>query len=117
VEAEALLLEEDNPRSQSFLRLLYRGAQALAMLSARDKKSFFYIRQDDMWLSSVNAGKDVRFDNKGRSFVIVSETRLYDLVRNPTDSMHEMKLMPKSAGSSIQGFSFSDRCSTIAWPH
>ena len=35
----------------------------------------FFVRQDGMWLHSGNAGKDIQFDDDGRSYVSRTGTR------------------------------------------
>ncbi|MDD5656508.1 MAG: redoxin domain-containing protein [Elusimicrobia bacterium] len=109
-EPYSLRLARDNPDSSAFLRLIYRGAQAFAVLAPPPGKAAFYVRQDDMWLHPGNGGGDVRFDDDGRSFVSADGPRLYQLVRNSSDAMHELVLIPKRKGSAVYEFSFADRC-------
>jgi len=109
-EPDALRLAQKNAKLSAFLRLIYHGAQVFAVLAPPQGRSIFYVRQDEMWLHSGNAGKDIQFDDDGRSFVAATETRLYNLAQNPNDAMHEFMLIPTDHGSAVYGFSFSDRC-------
>ncbi|MBI5241217.1 MAG: hypothetical protein HY926_12160 [Elusimicrobia bacterium] len=111
IEPEDLRLAQNNPEQTALVRLIYRGSHAFAVLSpAGAKPALFFIKQDNMWLHEGNAGKDVEFDEDGRSFVTVRQAGLFGLTKNPNDSLHELTLMPDAKGSAIYGFSFSDQC-------
>ena len=108
---------DDNPRRKAYLRLICRGLQVFAVLApAGASPALFYVRQDGIWLQPGNSGKDVEFDDDGRSFVRAEEPRLYELVRNPDDSVHELTLTPMRRGSAVYDFSFADRCLPLAPP-
>lgn len=107
---DGLRLEEGNSDHSSFVRVIYRGTQGFAVASAPSESKFF-VRQDDLWLHLGNAGKDVQFDDDGRSFVVVGGApRLYRLAQNADDTPHELTLIPLRKGSMVYGFSFSDQC-------
>jgi hypothetical protein len=111
-------LEPDGLRSSrhardedAHLRVVYEAAQALAVLAPpAEKKTRFFVKLDDQWLYEGIAGRDVRFDDDGRSFVTVASPRLYDLVRGSADKPHELDLAPERDGSGIYGFEFADSC-------
>jgi hypothetical protein len=111
-EPELLRLAAPNNDRESFIRAIYRGSQLLGLLSGPSgaKPAKFFVRQDGLWLHEGNAGADVKFDGDGRSFASATTPRLYSLVRNRDDSMHEVSLMPMEAGASIYGLQFADRC-------
>src|SRR5262249_20365698 len=91
---EALLLTKADADLSAALRLVYRGARAFSVLGRGRGKPRVYVRQDRRWLHPGNAGKDISFDDDGRSYVAVGEPRLFELLRNPDDSMHELSLSP-----------------------
>ena len=115
-EPDALRLKGDNADHSSAMQLIYRGSQGFAVLAPQKGSAVFYVRQDDLWLHSGNAGSDIRFDDDGRSFIEADGARLYHLTQNPNDSMHELSLIPLKPGAAVYGFSFSDRCLTSALP-
>jgi hypothetical protein len=111
IEPEDLRLAESNPEKTALLRLIYRGSRAFAVLSPPPAKAgAFFVRQDHMWLHSGNAGKDVQFDDDGRSYVTVREPGLFSLTQNSDDVLHELTVSPALPGSVVYDFSFSDRC-------
>ena len=111
-------LEPDGLRSRSpapglkdLVGVVYEAAQALATLAPpAGKKTRFFVKLDDQWLYEGSAGRDVRFDEDGRSFVEVRSARLYDLVRDSGDRPHELDLIPDRAGGAVYGFEFADAC-------
>ncbi|OGR98377.1 MAG: hypothetical protein A2V88_16065 [Elusimicrobia bacterium RBG_16_66_12] len=112
-EPDGLRLGQDNRAQGAFVRVVYSGAQALAVLAppaGRNPKARFFVKQDDLWLHEGNAGRDIRFDDDGRSFVLAESPSLYDLTRDPSGRPHELSLIPDSKGAGIYGFSFADSC-------
>jgi hypothetical protein len=111
IEPEDLRLDQKDPAHPALLRLVYRGSHAFAVLSPPAAQAgVFLVRQDRMWLHPGNAGKDIQFDEDGRSYVTCREPGLFNLTQNPDDALHELTLGPELPGSSVYGFSFSDRC-------
>lgn len=113
VESDGLRLAQTDDRHSSFLRVVYAGAQALAVLAPppeRAQGTKVFVKQNDLWLHEGNAGRDVRFDADGRSFVHVDAPRLYHLVRDPAARPHELSLAPDRRHVGIYGFTFENSC-------
>lgn len=107
---DSLRLSQENPDWEHFTSVIYRGAQASVLLGHPKRKTRVYVRQDDLWMHPGNAGRDIKFDDDGRSFLETSGIRLYDLARNPNDAVHELSVAPEEPGTLVFGFSFSDLC-------
>ena len=119
LERDGLRLDQANADQGNFLRVVYMGAQALAVLApppGQKKTARFFLKQDDLWLHEGNAGKDVQFDDDGRSFVPVETARLYDLVRDPDGRPHELYIIPERKDSGVYGLSFPDSCTVTNIP-
>ncbi|MFA6316330.1 MAG: hypothetical protein WC943_02840 [Elusimicrobiota bacterium] len=110
VEPEALLMAKNNKGRSYQASFVYRGARVLALLGPGARTQRFHILQDERWIRPEHAGRDIRFDEEGESFVEVDEPRMYDLIRNPTDDLHEIFIVPSRAGGEIYELDFSDRC-------
>ena len=65
------------------------------------------IQQDDQPLSPQNAGKDVFFDEDGRSFIRLERPRMNQLVQNETYEWHELKLIFRKTGAALYTFTFN----------
>lgn len=116
-EPDGLRLASENKTQSAFVRVVYHAAQALAVLApAETGRTKFFIKQDDLWLHEGNKGKDILFDNDGRSYVVVDSARLYDLTRENIFTPHELFLIPDRKGASVHGLSFSDNCVVTTLP-
>jgi hypothetical protein len=118
VEGDGLRLAQATKGQGSFVRVVYHGAQALAVMSPPETggRSRVFVKQDDLWLHEGNKGRDIQFDEDGRSFVVIDSPRLYDLTRDSIFTPHELFLSPERAGVAIHGFSFSDACVVTTLP-
>lgn len=116
-EPDGLRLAQANKTQSSFLRVVYHAAQALAVLSpAETGKTRVFVKQDDLWLHEGNKGRDIQFDDDGRSFITLDTPRLYDLTRESFHTAHELFLIPERQGATIHGLSFSDACVITTLP-
>ena len=117
LERDGLRLPRPSSDSGDFVRVVFEAVQALAVLAPpAGKKTRFYVKLDDQWLYEGVAGRDISFDDDGRSFVAVDSARLYDLARDPADKTHELFVMPDRAGGGVYGFEFADSCIATKLP-
>lgn len=117
VEPDGLRLAQANKTQSAFVRIVYHAAQALAVLSpAESGRTRVFVKQDDLWLHEGNKGRDIQFDDDGRSFVVLDSPRLYDLTRDSVFTPHELFLIPERQGATIHGLSFSDACVVTTLP-
>lgn len=115
--SDGLRLAQANKTQSSFVRVVYHAAQALAVMSpAENGRTRVFVKQDDLWLHEGNKGRDIQFDDDGRSFVVLDTPRLYDLTRDSIHFPHELFLIPDRQGASIHGLSFSDACVVTTLP-
>lgn len=74
------------------------------------------VLQDGAYLYPEIAGPDILYDDGGVSYVLVERPRLYQLVRNPDHSRHELELRPRAHGLALYSFTF-ERCLALgAYP-
>ena len=93
--------------SEGHLLASYRGLDVQGVLEAEgEKKAEITVRQDNEFLSA-NRGEDVRLDKRGRSYVVVDEPRLYNLVRNREYGEHLIKLSGGSHRFAVYSFAFA----------
>jgi hypothetical protein len=116
-ESDGLRLSQANKTQAAFFRVVYHAAQSLAVMApAETGRTRVYVKQDDLWLHEGNKGRDIQFDDDGRSFVVVDTPRLYDLTRDSIFTPHELFLIPDRQGAAIHGLSFSDACVVTTLP-
>jgi hypothetical protein len=113
-EPDALRAGKAGEELETGVRLVYRGAEALAVLNRpkAGKPIPIFVKQDGLWLNERNAHQDIRWDKRKHSFVLVDEPKLYYLARNAKDDMHELFLYPSGPGAGVSAFEFSDACQT-----
>lgn len=112
-ESELARFGGDKERLSSRLRVIYQGAEALAVLSRLGRRPVrVYLKQDGAWLHSGNANTDVQWDDDDRSYALVDHPRLYYLTRNQRPRLFELELFPDEAGAGVASFEFSDYCQT-----
>jgi len=116
-EPDGLRLAQSNGDQGAFVRVIYSAPQAMAVLApATGKKTKFFIKLDEQWLYEGISGKDVRFDDDGRSFVLADDERIYDLAHDAGDKPHELYVIPEIKGGGVYGFSFADACTATQLP-
>ncbi|HAH05483.1 MAG TPA: hypothetical protein DCM05_02995 [Elusimicrobia bacterium] len=100
-------------RGGEAMRIIYRGSEALAVLSRTGNRlGRVYVKQDNLWLHAGNAGQDIRWDGDEHSYVSLDEPRLYTLTKNKKSvNMHELLLTPDDPGIAVHALEFSDHCS------
>lgn len=116
-EPDGLRLAQPNKDQSAFVRVIFSGSQALAVLAPiPTRKARFYVKLDDNWLYEGPAGADVRIDDDGRSYVDADISRLYDLVHLTDDKFHELYVIPETKGAGVYGFTFADVCTATKLP-
>lgn len=113
-EPDGAHLAQDNPELSLFLRLVYRGAQAFALLSPgaspAGEPTKLFVKQGGSWMHPNNAGGDIAYDASGRSYLPLTETRVYYVARNARDDPQELTLLPAVRDVGVHAFTFTDRC-------
>jgi hypothetical protein len=86
----------------------YRGADVSVVMKPEDVYwKQVLVQQDGQWLPRKVAGKDVSYDEAGRSYVRVNMAALYEIVAGPTAGTHELQLFAQGKGLSVYSFHFS----------
>ncbi len=91
-----------------YVALPYRAFEVNAVLAPeKGVPTKAFVMQDGQWLDNTIKGKDVKLDDRGRSFVLVDHPRLYRLVNNKEYNHHELKLATDEPGLGVYQFSFN----------
>lgn len=94
-----------------YLGLIYLGTEVYSMLnSPKDDNARVYVTRDDAPIPLEHWGQDINEDEQGRTYVRVSEPRLYYLIANEDSEPHELKLWTRVKDLSIHSFAFSNQC-------
>ncbi len=98
---------DDIENAGGSVTVLYRAKEVNAVMKPEGEKYFqVFIQQDEQFLNANNKGIDVRLDEEGRSFLLVTEARSYNLVKNENFGEHTLKLSSRSNGFALYSVSF-----------
>ena len=87
--------------------LSYHALEVNAVLKPDGERNLeVTVRQNDEFLNDENKGDDIRFDRDGRSFMVVSEPRLYNVIKNQRYGEHVLKMMTANEGFTVYSFNF-----------
>lgn len=92
--------------------LIYQGKEVYSVLHATgpDQRLRVYVTRDDLPIPQHLRGRDIKVDEKGETYVLVDQPRLYDLIHQEDDQLHELKLWSADQNLAISSFSFSNAC-------
>ena len=89
-----------------YILLKYGARNANAVLGASDMKRVRVdVELDGKPIEEGKAGADVQWDSTG-SFLVVTENRLYDIVRTKPFETHELKLITKADNLRLYTYTF-----------
>lgn len=95
-----------------YLGLIYMGHEVYSMVKAAGEKkdARIYVTRDEGPVPPEMRGQDLKVDDEGQTYFNIEEPRLYYLISNEDQDVHELRLWIKQPGISIQSFAFSNRC-------
>lgn len=103
---ESLRLEQSEGEEGQII-MEYQAVEVGGVLRQEGKgKVEVDVRQDDRFLKSETRGDDVRVAADGRSFLVVGEPRLYNIVRNLEYGEHVLRLTARGGGLAVYSFAF-----------
>ncbi len=89
------------------LVLRYHAIQVVSVLKPEGEKPItVYVDQDGKPVEHQDAGADIRFDETGRSYVVVDAPRAYELIMNRHFGHHDLQLRPVEYGLGVYTFAF-----------
>lgn len=101
-----LKLDTANPAG-GYVTLTYQAKEVEAVVNPIGEKGFqVFVYHDDRPVSRGDKGCDIRYDEEGKSYFIVKEPRVYNLVKNREFGSHNLKLLSRSNGFALYAVSF-----------
>ena len=87
--------------------LRYTSSEVNLVVNPEKEKGFkVLILQDNKYLDPEDAGDDVEFESNGEGYVVISDPKMYNLIRNRTAGSHLLQLSTDSNGFSVYAFTF-----------
>jgi hypothetical protein len=92
--------------SDGSIMLAYHAIQAVAVLHSDNGTIRVQVTQDGKPIAHDDAGTDIKYDDRGNSYIEVADPRAYDLVSNASFGHHELALHPAGYGLGVFSFDF-----------
>ena len=106
-QSEYLRHTRDTDEPQDFVTLRYRATEVNVVMKPEDIYWLrVFVKQDGDWLPKEIAGEDIKYDEKGRSYVEAKSARMYNLIGKQPYGSYEIRLIVQSRGLSVYSFSF-----------
>ncbi len=92
---------------EDYFSLYFKSFEVnVVMKAAVDEEFLVYLELDDRPIDKSIKGNDVEYDFEGRSYVKVTEPRMFNLIQNTNLLTHKLKLMSVSDQLEIYAFTF-----------
>ncbi|MBI5019813.1 MAG: redoxin domain-containing protein [Ignavibacteriales bacterium] len=90
-----------------YLTFLYQAKEVDAVIKPEGEKGFqVFVVQDGMPISRGDKGVDIRYDEEGKSYFVVNDARVYNIVKNRVYGEHQIMLTTRSNGFAVYAISF-----------
>lgn len=106
--SESLKHSRETKEYEDYVALLFYGTSANVVLSGfmEEKTYKVMIYLDELPVKSEFAGEDIMWDSSGNSYIDVSGSRLYRLIKSPRFDGFELKLSSNSEHFELFAFTF-----------
>ena len=103
-----IIHERETDIFEDYIALRFLAKSVNVVSDPNQSKFIAYIELDDKFLNNDSAGEDILFDEIGRSFIKVTEPKMYSLIILPESGEHVLKIYSKQKGFSLFAFTFGD---------
>jgi thiol-disulfide isomerase/thioredoxin len=92
---------------KAHIYLKYTSSEVNLVINPKKEEGFkVFILQDNKHLDPEDAGDDVEYDSNGESYIVASDPKMYNLIKNKTAGSHLLHLSTNSNGFSAYAFTF-----------
>ena len=106
-EAEAIVHARESEGLDDYIALRMEAVSANVVIDPQGPEPFdVFVTLDDVWLTPEQAGDDIQFDDEGRSYLHVTEGRMFKAVEVPEYGQFTLKLGSESSNFAIFAFTF-----------
>lgn len=106
VEPMRLVHTKNSEKFDDYVAFKFRGTEVNAVFNSNGKFYDVILTLDDKPIPEDMKGKDVLYDELGRSFVRVNEGRMYNLISGERYGVYTLKLYTNSDAFSLYSFTF-----------
>ncbi len=93
---------------RDYIALRYHALECNAVIRPEGGQPFWvFITQDGKPVRPEDKGADIRYDDRGNSYILVDEPRMYNLIKNARFGRHELRMASTSPDFGLYSFTFS----------
>ena len=98
---------DETDGAEGHLIVSYQAKDVNAVIKPEGEKNFqVFVQQDGAYLTAQNRGDDVAIDDQGRSYILVNDAKLFNLIRDTEFGEHTLKLITRSSGFALYALAF-----------
>lgn len=102
------LVSTRKTKSSDYVAIRYHALEVNTVAQPeRGRPIRMYVHHDDKPVAQQDKGEDIRYDEQGRSYVLVDRGRMYSLIRNAKFAQRNLRLAVQEPGLGIYSFTFS----------
>lgn len=110
--SEAMVHARTTIEPEDYIAIAYHALEVNAVIKPETGEVYkVWVKQNDDWVDKEDAGDDLQFDEEGRSYVEITEPRMYRIINNTRYGSYQLKLSSTSLGFGIYAFTFG-ACTT-----
>jgi hypothetical protein len=105
---EALIHSRKTAAPEGYILLRYRAVEVNTVLKPEEGRPVrLWVTHDGKPVGKEDKGADIRYTDDGKSYVLVDQPRMYNLLKNRTWGAHTLKLATEDAGLGLYSFTFT----------
>jgi hypothetical protein len=93
---------------EDYIAIKYHALGVNAVLKPEGGKPVrLYVEHDGKPVAKEDKGEDIRFDDAGKSYVLIDQPRMYSLIKNAKYGERALKLLTADANLGLYAFTFT----------
>jgi thiol-disulfide isomerase/thioredoxin len=104
---EALISTRESPSARDYIGIRYHALEVNSVIRPENGKPVrVWVYHDEKPVARKDKGTDIRYDEKGRSYLLVDQPRMYNIIKNEKFGQRNLRLAAASPGMGIYSFTF-----------
>lgn len=104
---EALISTRTSPNPKDYIGIKYHALEVNSVIRPEQGKPVkIWVYHDGKPVAKKDKGDDLRFDEKGRTYILVDQPRMYNIVKNAEFAQRTLKLATADPGMGVYSFTF-----------
>ncbi|MBD3286048.1 redoxin domain-containing protein [candidate division WOR-3 bacterium] len=104
---EAMVHARETSEPEDYIGIHYHALEVNAVIKPETDKPYkVWVKHNDDWVREEDAGADIYFASDGRTYLEITEPRMYRIINNSEYGNYELKLYSTSEGFGIYAFTF-----------